>query len=420
MTGGRLTVRARYLFPGNNAPLRDACLSIEAGRIVAISSTCAPDAIDLGSVAILPGLVNAHTHLEFSSLEAPLGTPEMAFPDWIRRVITWRGEQHRAPLTSDRWRNEAIRAGIHESTLAGATTIGEIATLPVDPLDRYEGFHGTAFLELLGLRDEMQNTLIAAAERFAAAFRAAPGARPGLSPHSPYTVSPQLLDRVVKLSERERLSVAMHLAETRDELELLRDADGSLVDLLRDLDAWQASAIPLATRPMHYLESLAQAHRALVIHGNYLERDEIAFLARHRDRMSVVYCPRTHAYFGHEPYPLAEMLEAGVRVAIGTDSRASNPDLSLLSELRFVARTHPRVAPSEILRMGTYHAAAALGQNGRVGSLAVGKDADFAVLPIGDETPDDPYDLLLASDARTSAVFRAGVPAHLAPDASGS
>ena len=98
-----------------------------------------------------------------------------------------------------------------------------------------------------------------------------------------------------------------------------------------------------------------------MIHGNYLDDDERAFLATHRDRMSLVYCPRTHAYFSHRPYPLAELLAGGVRVALGTDSRASNPDLDLLAEMRHIAKTHAAIDPHEILRLGTLAGATALG-----------------------------------------------------------
>ncbi|HJN10467.1 MAG: amidohydrolase family protein [Pirellulaceae bacterium] len=409
MTNGRFTVRARYLFPCDAAPSRNACLTVQNGRIVAVGSAAAASIVDLGQVAILPGLVNAHTHLEFSKLSAPLGSREMPFPDWVRRVIAWRNEQSTERRGSDNWRNPAIEAGICESVVAGVTTLGEIATLPVVPLDRYGDFSGVAFLELLGLRDESHDALIAAAQQFTASSKPLRPSRWGLSPHAPYTVSLRLLERIVQLSVRQRLPVTMHLAETRDELELLDNASGPLFELLRDLGAWQTGAIPSATRPLHYLESLAKAHRSLVIHGNYLDRAEIDWVARHRGRMSVVYCPRTHDYFGHDRYPLTELLAAGVRVAIGTDSRASNPDLSLLNELRFAARTHPEVALDEILRMGTIAAAAALGMDDHRGSLTVGKHADFVILPIGDEEPADPYELIMMSEAHASAVFQAGI-----------
>jgi cytosine/adenosine deaminase-related metal-dependent hydrolase len=140
--------------------------------------------------------------------------------------------------------------------------------------------------------------------------------------------------------------------------------------------------MPTGARPLDYLETLQNAHRALVIHGNFLTSEEIEFIGARRDRMSVVYCPRTHAYFRRWLYPLAEMLRAGVRIAVGTDSRASNPDLSILAELRHIASRTPRPGPAEILKLGTLAAAEALGIDADYGSIAVGKRAQFVALPI--------------------------------------
>ena len=116
---------------------------------------------------------------------------------------------------------------------------------------------------------------------------------------------------------------------------------------------------------MDYLRLLASAHRALVIHGNYLDDEEIAFLGANAARMTVVYCPRTHDWFAHSPYPLEKMLAAGVAVALGTDGRGSSPDLSLLAEMRFAAQRHPAVRLDRILQMGTILAARALGWDDR-------------------------------------------------------
>jgi cytosine/adenosine deaminase-related metal-dependent hydrolase len=119
-----------------------------------------------------------------------------------------------------------------------------------------------------------------------------------------------------------------------------------------------------------------------VIHGNYLAADEIAYLAAQRERLSVVYCPRTHDYFGHDAYPLAPMLQADVRVAVGTDSRATNPDLNLFAELRHLSQQHPDVSPATILRMGTLSGAEALGIAFEYGSIKPGKRAELLVVPL--------------------------------------
>jgi aminodeoxyfutalosine deaminase len=386
-------VRARWVFPVERPPLEGGVITIAGDRIVAVAENAsgAPP-IDLGDVALLPGLVNAHTHLEFSLMRQPLGRPGITFADWVRLVIDFRrqfGVGNQSP---------ARLAGLAESRSAGVAAIGEIATadwpetVPA-PLDELQV---VVFRELLGLAGERIESLMRLAEKHT---ETGPARRPphlaGLSPHAPYTVHPQVIKRACELSAEKRLPVAMHLAETREELDLLASHSGPLVSLLKSLGAWQPDALPRGRRPLEYLRKLATAHRALAIHGNYLQADEIELLAAHRDRMSVVYCPRTHAYFGHEPYPLAEMLAAGVRVAVGTDSRASNPDLDLWQELRHIAQRHPQVSPGEILRMGTLAGAEALGLAGKLGSISVGKRAAFAVAPVT-----EPAELLSAPAVR--------------------
>jgi cytosine/adenosine deaminase-related metal-dependent hydrolase len=219
-------------------------------------------------------------------------------------------------------------------------------------------------------------------------------------------VHPELLKRLVALACDQNLPVAMHLAESREELQLLRDGTGPFQQLLDGRSMWDPDAIPRNSRPLDYLRVLSEAPRALVIHGNYLDDEEIAFLAEYRDRLSVVYCPRTHTYFGHEPYPLEKMLGAGVRVVLGTDSRASNPDLSLLAEMRFVAKRFPSLAPAAILEMGTQASADALGFGNEVGSIGPGKFADLIALPC--PTSDDPLEAILHGDAQPSHVFVRG------------
>ena len=147
--------------------------------------------------------------------------------------------------------------------------------------------------------------------------------------------------------------------------------------------------------PLEVLQQLSTLARVLVIHGNYLTREELDYLAG-RDNFSVVYCPRTHSNFQHERYPLAEFLQRGIRVALGTDSRASNPDLDLLSEVRYVAQRHPEIAPSSLIEMATTHGAEALGLANSVGSIAPGQRADFCVVPIQPGVR-DPFEAVLHS-----------------------
>jgi aminodeoxyfutalosine deaminase len=401
-----LAFRARYIFPVDGPPLRDGVVAIDHNKIVAVGDASSlvakefgPVARDLGNAAILPGLINAHTHLEFSDLRQPLGTPGMAFADWIRLVVRNRRER---PKDED-----SISRGIAESSACGVTALGEIASTTWH-CDTTWPLEITKFCEVISFRsgpDDSRYTTavnaVSANERWSENFR------PGISPHTPYTVRPDLIRKLVQLSTERRIPMAHHLAETREELLLLRDGVGPLVEMMSDFGQWDAAAIPKGSRPMDYLRMLADAHRALVIHGNYLDDDEIEFLAEQSDRMSVVYCPRTHAFFQHDTYPLAKMLAAGVNVALGTDSRASNPDLSILAEFQFVADRHSKVSPAELLRTITANAAKALGRKTEIGTIAPGKFADLAVVVIPEFEPDDPHELLFDSSCHaTATIFR--------------
>jgi cytosine/adenosine deaminase-related metal-dependent hydrolase len=401
------TLRARFAFPANAPPIADAAVRIAGTRIVAVGQWSASaaaeggDVVDLGNVAILPGLVNAHTHLEFSDLAAPLGRPGMAFPDWIRAVVA-----HRRSRT-DADRRAAMRQGLEQSARAGTTTLGEIATAGW-PADLFLGDASSprhpatvVFLELLGQSPERTAASIVASAEHVERVGSV-----GLSPHSPYTVRPELVRHTAEVSRIGRVPLAMHLAESPEEMQLLAAGDGPLRDLLQEFAAWDPTAISVGTRPLDYLRLLAGADRALVIHGTYLDDSEIKFLARRAKRMSVVYCPRTHAYFPHASYPLAKLLAAGVTVALGTDSRASNPDLSLFEELRFAAARHS-IAPEKLVALATLGGAKALSRQHEIGTIEPGKAADLAIVRLPNIEA-DPYELLFDPRSSVIATVRSG------------
>lgn len=352
--------------------------------------------IDFGDAIIIPGLVNAHTHLEFSQLEGPIGTSEMPFTEWIKSVVAWRRQR------DDGWDRargaspshvSSIRAGIKESLHAGATLLGEIGTaLESASLLEDSDAGGVAFWEMIGWSAASISQNMEQARRFIFNWPVYfTGVVRGLSPHAPYTVHQDLLRAIVDESSKRGFPVAMHLAETEAELQLLASGTGPFAQMLQALDAWDPSALIANSRPLDYLQILSKAHRAIIVHGNYLDQREIEFLAENRANMSVVYCPRTHHYFGHREYPLERMLAAGVRVALGTDSRASNPDLNLWNEVRFAARRHPTIVPETWLRMATLYGAEALGIDRHYGSLTVGKVGNFLVIPLTPDQRDNPW-----------------------------
>jgi cytosine/adenosine deaminase-related metal-dependent hydrolase len=398
-THSPIAVQARWVLPIDQPPIEHGLVTIAGGMIAAVGENLSGrPPRDLGNVALLPGLVNAHTHLEFSLLDKPLGEPGMPFPQWIGRVVEYRRTQAKALMVEtdgfQRFRRRAAERGLAELQAGATVAVGEIAT-PGWPRECFPvaGLYTTIFLELLGLDPAQQDQMLAMARSFVTDLQDQGRAlRPGVSPHAPYTVSPDLVRQACELSAQERFPVAMHLAESLAEIELLASHSGPLVEQLQSMKAWHPGAIPRGIAPHNYLELLATAHRALVIHGNFLNDADWQFLSRHRDRMSVVYCPRTNSYFRHGRYPLAEMLAAGMRVAIGTDSLATSPDLSLLEELRHLVREHTAVSPEEALNLGTLAGAKALGLDDRLGSITPGKYATLAVAQLAN--PDDPWSLL--------------------------
>ncbi|MBI3839328.1 MAG: amidohydrolase family protein [Planctomycetia bacterium] len=408
-----LALKARFVFPVAGPPIPGGCVTICGPSIVAVGSKV-PDCPvqDLGNVAILPGFVNAHTHLEFSDLAVPIGRPSMPLPDWIRQVI----EHRRA--TADAGPSAAMQ-GLRESLAAGTTALGEIATSDWRSNGRLEAelrsivvmFHES----IAPLRDRIARA-VWAAEKFLLWGQTFKRVRPGLSPHAPYTVHPELLASLVELSQRFQVPLAMHLAESREEIELLRGGSGPFRELLEDLQSWDPLADARYPRIFDYLVQLARAPRALVIHGNYLDRAELDFLADRAEAMAVVYCPRTHHFFGHPSYPLARMLAMNISMALGTDSRASNPDLSLFEEMRFVAERHNDVMLSKILELGTLAGARALGLDRQMGTLEPGKLANLNVVRLDDASAGDPHELLFAPTARVVQTWVRGEITEQAAD----
>jgi cytosine/adenosine deaminase-related metal-dependent hydrolase len=399
------SLRARIVFPVDQPPIENGLVTIEGERIYSIGVKASNrKIIELGPVALMPALVNAHTHLEFSHLQQPLGQPGISLVDWIRLVIAERGRNPQSQGMS-------LMSGVVESRRFGVATIADITT-------GIESFFGdvTFFHEVIGFSrarsDSAMNALI---ERIGFSQPENRRLRRGISPHAPYTVSPKLVNELVLRARQHDLPMAMHLAESREELELLRHGTGPFQALLEERSMWDAEAIPRGSRPLVYLHMLSEAPRALVIHGNYLDEEELQFLGSHRERMSLIYCPRTHAYFFHSPYPLERAIAEGVRVALGTDSRASNPDLDVLAEMRQVARLHYSIDPQQILRMGTLNAAEAFGRHHELGSITTGKLANLIAIPIEDDSqikPDNVLSEIFAAETAPTSIYLAGRPLH--------
>ena len=350
---------ARWIFSMLDAPLENHWINITDDKVESISKQPAHESVRfLGEHSVLlPAAVNAHAHLELSQLAAPLDVPSQSMSDWVAALLAFRRS---ADYDAEQGIQQAFcRQEFLESTAAVADIVLPAGLHP--PLLRFPLW--LPFTEMIAWRSEFIQNI---PQTF------------GLSPHAPHTVCPALLDWTIG----QNVPIAMHLAETLEELQLLRYHTGPLLEMMRRADAdYDPKSVLLGKRPMDYLQLLSAAPSALIIHGNYLDDEELRFLAAHRETMSVVYCPRSHAYFWHAAYPLKKMLDYGVRVLLGTDSLASAPNLSLVEEMRFVLQHHPTVSADTVYRLGTLEGASALNllREG-FGTIRSGSDARFSVL----------------------------------------
>jgi cytosine/adenosine deaminase-related metal-dependent hydrolase len=297
----------------------------------------------------------------------------------------------------------------------GVTTIGEIA-IPGTPdapgwspiIIQGVDADVTVFLELIGLgQDKVRGALSSARDHLS---RQGHNWRPALSPHAPYSTDIRLIAEAAKLCARPGSPpLAIHLAESREELEFLKTGAGEFRRLLDDLRAWPEGGAAFGSRPLDYLQILAGADRVIVVHGNYLSDGEIDFLGRRHSRFTVVYCPRTHHFFRHDSYPLEKFLAAGINVALGTDSRASNTDLDLLAELRFVATAFPDIPPQTLIQFATQNGAFALGREANIGTLTPGKDANLTIISGENIRFDDPHRAILDTNAQVQETIIQGI-----------
>lgn len=370
-------------------PIQDGFIVCRNDRIVKIGRWPASGMIadghtvDLGDVAVLPAMVNAHTHLEFSDLDQPIGTPGIELADWIGEVIRHRSS---APITGGA--ASAIAKGMRECQQTGTGLIAEIATTPWAGEPVQHGVETIAFAETLGLSCERGDAKWELARQHLIRH----GARSGVSPHAPYSTPPELIQRCVELARHYDRPLAMHVAESPAERELLATGGGPFADRLSAMGLnvepvfpWPASsgsrlAAGHGSETLQLIQWLARSPTALLIHGNDLQTDEIAEIARHQN-MSVVFCPRTHSFFAHDRHPVGRLVDAGINVALGTDSRASNPDLNLWREARFLLNHRQDLSPADVIAMATHHGAIALRRQSDFGSLSPNRIANWVSIP---------------------------------------
>lgn len=402
--GDDLTLRARFVAPMAGSVIENGAVRVEGGIIREvgqwgkISSSGVVE--DLGDGWLVPGFVNAHTHLELSCYAGKLAP--QPFWCWIEALIDLR----RQPGAGARER-AAIVEGARQSLAAGVTCVGDIsrsgahvAALADSPIRK------VCFVELIsgasppGDPDELIDVLDAGAST-ADGMTAV-----GVSPHALYSVAWSDLRRVVAIAAERDLPIAIHAAETLEEIEWLRDGGGAVAEFLA---RYRLPNSKLAVRG-GVMELLHRAQmtrlRPVIAHANYLDDAELAMLAD--TRCSVAYCPRTHAFFAHPPHRWKEMLRRGINVVAATDSLASNPSLSVLDELRMLRRAAPDVETGVLMEMGTVRAARALGVDGVCGSIKPGLSADLVMLEAREDRQSSDMAVLLDSQASVARVWVGG------------
>ncbi len=409
---------AQWVMPVCGAAIDGGAVVIENGRIAAVGKLADiqrqfPGARheNFAGHALLPGLVNAHTHLELGYLRGAISPSH--FVDWVLRLIKLSGKVQDVAQTV----GESVRAGIAESLRAGVTTLGDISKQINE--SRIAAKNGPARivsfgeLQVLGRKRDLldERLSVAADER-----HNSPTLSTGISPHAPYTVEGPALKKILALADEKKLPICMHLAELAEEREFLQNLSG------RIREAWDSAGIaayllddkvPIFNDgPIKWAAHwglLAASHPApvLLAHVNYATDEELDLLAQ--SDAHVAYCPRTRHFFGHDAasrHPFEKMLSRGINVCLGTDSLASNPDLSLLKEAAFVAKLFPQVPHDIILEMITTRGARALGLSKQVGAIAAGMNADIIALPLPENCRD-------ASAALSHIITTAPVPSHV-------
>ena len=373
-----MLLRARHIYPVSSPPIEDGFVSLQGGRILEIGpwNGCLDRAEteDLGEVILMPGLVNAHCHLDYTDFAGAIPSPS-SFTDWIRAMVDLKAD------VDDAAHRRSWLRGAQQCLRHGITTLGNIETrLNVLP----ELWHQTplrmvSFLEIILLKRESASAQELGRLKAWIKEHIPPRGSLGLSPHAPYTTKFELLEGCAEFSD---LPMTMHVGESTEEDQMFREGVGAMFDFLmeagRDMNDC-AGQSPLTNAQRAGL----LGERFVLVHGNYLDdfdRERIAEAAAHW-----VHCPRSHEYFGHQGFAAEAVLDRGVNLCLGTDSLAtvhdSGAELDLFEEMRLFIQNHPRITAEACVNMVTQNAALALGLQRQVGSLELGKSADLIILP---------------------------------------
>jgi len=397
-----MLLRARHVYPVCSPPIEDGAVIIrddtilEVGRFRDLSSQD-PEQTDLGEVVLMPGLINAHCHLDYTRM-AGMIPPPVDFVGWIEAIIALKADWDYSDYASS-W-----LAGAGQLLNSGVTTVADMEAVPelIPEVWNATPLRVHSFIELINVRG--RQTPEAQVEEALHRLREYPNPRGGvgLSPHSLYSTNARLR----ALARDSGLPLAIHVAESAEEDQMFRQGAGRMHRWLsrngRDMSDCDGRS------PVRQLaEQGLLRPGTLAVHCNYLDADDIRTLAE--SGVSVVHCPNSHAYFDHAPFPAEALIQAGVNIALGTDSLASTlkqggrkPALNLFDELRLFARAHPAIDPAYLIHTVTTHAARALGVGDTRGQLKSGAAADLIAFEAIDAEPET---LIHADPARLQSMI---------------
>ena len=363
---------AEWVLPMTGPPIRRGQIDVAGTRVVSVGPATTRGAtgpvVDLGATAVLPALVNAHTHLVLSGLRGEVA-PAESMPAWVDRLLARRG----ASAGPD---PAAMRSAIAESRASGTGLVGDISnTLASVPVLEVAGVSARVFREVLAFPDKGAAAVVGAALEELTACGGLTTVRLGLAAHAPYSVGPAVfaaLDRAIR--DRPQAPRSVHLAESPEEVEFLRAGVGPWRTLLERIGRWNPDWTPPGCGPVEYLDRMGWLGPDVVaVHGVQLTDAELACLAGRG--VTLVTCPRSNRWTGVGDPPIDRFIKAGVRLAVGTDSLASAPDLNLFAELASMRRCAPSVPARRLLDCATSAGADALGFGDAFGRIAPGRRA---------------------------------------------
>ncbi|HYA86246.1 MAG TPA: amidohydrolase family protein [Nitrospirota bacterium] len=366
-------------------PITDGAVVINKGIISAIGqagylSNRYPkqDVLRLQNVVIMPGLVNAHVHLELPPLLDSIRA--QTFTDWVLNLIQAKKKLKERDYSSAAFEN------MHTVTRTGTTTVAEICTHAASP----------PLIKKIGLRAIVYNEIINMGPRLLVpSHKDSTLVKFGLSPHTPYTVSRALLLEIEKLAQMKQLRLAMHIAESKDELKLLQGKKSQLEKLF-EFAHWDLSCSPQGSSSFEYLDRIGfLSPRLLAVHAVQAKDSDVRIIKK--NKVSIAHCPRSNRELNVGRMPLKKYLDAGIAVGLGTDSLASVTNLNMWDEMRYAFQLHRQdgITAEDIFKLATIRGARALGLDNEIGTLEPGKKADIIAVPLPKKNTGNLYSDLL-------------------------